>query len=213
MFSDQQYQTIIHEIKNCVCLISSSLQLIEKQHPEVIDFRYWNTTMSDISNLTNLFLELSAYRTPEDVTRKAEDLNKFFQNIINNSTTLFPENIRCIFDIESDLPEIKIDSLRLYHAILNLLKNGAEAMDMSGEISLLAFIQDDFLVIQVHDTGCGISEDNIEKIFTPMYTSKSNGTGLGLSITKNVIEAHNGTLKCSSILGEGTTFTILIPIT
>lgn len=211
MFTGDQYEFILHEIKNSVCLIGSSLQLIEKQHPQVKDFRYWKSTMSDILELTQLFQEFSACRTFENIQKETVNMNTFFFEIQNDFSKLLQDGILCRFEIPFTLPEMEIDPLRIRNAILNLLKNAAEALGTDGEITFSANMDGKMLCIQIHDTGCGIPEENLLNIFTPMFTSKKNGTGLGLPISKIIIEAHGGSISCSSTLGQGSTFTILLP--
>lgn len=212
MFGVEQYEFILHEIKNSVCLIGGSLQLIEKQHPQVREFNYWNSTMSDISKLTHMFEEFSSFRSFKNVKKETVDMNVFFHDIHKNFSTLLQGQSHYRFDIPDILPSMEIDPLWLRNAILNLIKNAAEAVGTDGEIVLSAKMDENNLCIQICDTGCGIPEESLSTIFMPMFTSKSNGTGLGLPISKLIVEAHGGSLNCSSVVGEGSTFTILLPI-
>lgn len=213
MFSEEEYQSILHEIKNTVCLMGSSLQLIEKQHPEVKDFRYWDSIMSDFTNLTSLFQEIAAARQFDNIQQATINANDFLAELQTDLPAFFSEKIHCSFEIADNLPDMKLDALRMRHAIFNLLKNAFEAIDTSGQVILSAFVNGDELCIRVEDNGCGMTETELANIFIPTYTSKSNGSGLGLPITKKIIEAHHGQLECVSIPNEGTTFIIHLPIT
>ena len=96
---------------------------------------------------------------------------------------------------------------------MNLLKNAFEAAEPNNTVSLHAYLEDGKVVVKIQDTGCGISEDQLPTIFEPFVTYKKNGTGLGLAITRNIILMHRGTITVSSVLDEGTTFTVKIPLT
>ena len=191
----EDYAKIFHEIKNYITCISSSLQLIEKTHPEVTDYPYWKDTISDVWALKKMVIEISSAR-----------LCSFYTALCGSKDFL------CSFKTEPDLPELPIDSDRLKRAIFNLIKNSYEAMDGTGEITVSARSEADFVCIDVIDSGGGISPDYLEKIFTPFSTTKQNGTGLGLLITKQTVEAHGGHLTVDSRPHDGCTFSIYLPV-
>ncbi|MBX7219161.1 MAG: FHA domain-containing protein [Blastocatellia bacterium] len=110
-------------------------------------------------------------------------------------------------------PEFYLNEDKLMQVILNLLRNAAQAMPQGGLISIRCLEIDNHTVISVRDTGCGISKEQINRIWDPFYTTKgAEGTGLGLGICRRIIEGHFGTITCQSELEKGTTFTITIPI-
>ena len=212
MFTDQEYQSILHEIKNSVTLIGSSLQLIEKKHPEVIHFPFWNTTMEDIRRLQSLFREISSSRQWEDLHPTRISASDFLQDMEQDLPNILPEYTHCSFTYTMDLPLLFIDTLRMRHAFLNLIKNASEAITQGGQIQISAEATDSHVRITLSDNGCGICPESLSDIFTPQFTTKEEGTGLGLCITKKIIEAHQGTISCESQVGIGTTFTISLPI-
>jgi signal transduction histidine kinase len=95
---------------------------------------------------------------------------------------------------------------------LNLFLNGVQAMPSGGTLSVGVSIQGERLVVEVSDTGCGVEQEALGKIFEPFFSTKQRGTGLGLSIVRGIIEAHKGTIRARSSVGKGTTFTISLPI-
>ena len=104
------------------------------------------------------------------------------------------------------------DKLKLEEVLLNLLRNAREAVGEKGRISLSAERQEDTIVIQCQDNGCGSPEEFIDTIFDPFVTYKENGTGLGLSSSKQTIEAHGGTIYAQSAPETGTVFTVTLPV-
>jgi two-component system, NtrC family, sensor kinase len=96
---------------------------------------------------------------------------------------------------------------------MNLLVNAAQALKEKGEINIRTRQVNRSVEIKISDTGCGLPQENLEKIFEPFFTTKpvGKGTGLGLNVSYNIIKKHNGTIQAASGVGEGTTFTILLP--
>jgi signal transduction histidine kinase len=102
----------------------------------------------------------------------------------------------------------------LKQVVFNLLQNSREAMPNGGKIYLSTnLIHSNSIIIQFHDTGCGLTKDQLSRIFRPFYTTKTNGkgAGLGLSVCKTIIEEFDGTIDLGSKVGEGTVITINIP--
>lgn len=96
--------------------------------------------------------------------------------------------------------------------VLNLARNGIEAMAPKGILSICTRNVTGGVQLEVSDTGSGIPAERLADVFRPFYTSKINGTGLGLAVTKNIIEGHGGTIAVRSKVGEGTVFTIFLPV-
>ena len=109
---------------------------------------------------------------------------------------------------------MRVDPDRINQVLLNLYLNAIESMSAGGELGVKAGVGEDgkSIEIQVSDTGCGIDQDDLTKIFDPYYTTKTSGTGLGLAIAHNIIEAMGGTISVASQLGRGTTFRLVFPI-
>ena len=123
-------------------------------------------------------------------------------------------------DMEKDLPQINGDKKSLEEALINLFVNSLEAMGDHGK--LFVVVQKDYFAsnkhttpcirIDIGDTGCGISEDQIVNIFDPFFTTKSSGTGLGLPLVLNIIRHHGGDIRVKSHINKGTLFSIYLPL-
>lgn len=204
-----------HELRNPITLISSSLQLIESQHPEVKDFKFWNETMNDVQYVCSLLDELSNFN-------KSANLNVSEYSIIDllDSTCsaicgdLNTSKRKFTCNYSKTLPTIIGDSVKIRQVITNLLKNAKDAIDeASGTIHLTAYCKDEsHIQIEISDNGCGIPMEYQDSVFEPFVTYKPNGSGLGLPICKRIVEAHNGTISFQSIQNKGTTFYITVPI-
>ena len=123
----------------------------------------------------------------------------------------FPKNVQLI-DLTENTPTIKIDVDRMKRAFINLIKNAVDAMPDGGKLTITSEKANGKVKIAFADTGMGISEENLKKLFGPLFTTKAKGMGLGLAICKRVVEAHGGTISVESVVGKGTVFTIIIPI-
>ena len=203
---------ISHEVRNPITLINSSLQLIEKQHPEVRDFLFWEDTMRDMKYLLRLLEELSNYNNSEKTNPKRLDAGRWLTEVYSSLSSLSSESFRFSFRLPEDLPAFYADPIKLRQAISNLIRNGFEALEGDGEVTLSASADEQWMRIRIADTGCGIPEEYMDTLFQPFVTHKQDGTGLGLSITKRIIEAHKGKLLIETIPEKGTAFTILLPL-
>ena len=141
--------------------------------------------------------------------------------VLNNTLALIEKqalfhNIKVKKNFQEDLPFILGDNSQLQQVFMNVILNAVQAMEEVGDLTLTTFRdkKDDLVVIEITDTGCGIPEDLIDRIFDPFFTTKEvgEGTGLGLAIAYGIITRHNGRMSVKSKVGEGTTFTIKIPV-
>jgi signal transduction histidine kinase len=110
------------------------------------------------------------------------------------------------------IPPMAIDRSLLRQAVLNLIKNGLEALSQGGAVSVTSRRVDDAVEVSISDTGPGIAPDVGRRLFEQFFTTKPQGTGLGLSITRQIVEEHGGTIRWASTPGAGATFTITLPI-
>ena len=122
-----------------------------------------------------------------------------------------PANIHVI-NLTADKPKVKIDADKMRRVFVNIIKNSVEAMPEGGKLTMKSKENKDKIEFTITDTGAGIPKETLEKLFTPLFTTKAKGMGFGLSICKRIVEAHGGKISAESAVGEGTTFKILIPV-
>lgn len=205
---------ISHEIRNPVALIQSTLDLMAIRHPEITQFDEWDDIMDSMDYLKGLLNDVSEFNNATRLhlqpTHMKEFLTATFRSLQPTLDYLFIHLVT-----ELNLPEtpLLIDPTKFRQALLNLLRNAYEASPMHGIIHFYAFSKDSLLILQIEDNGCGIPPEDLSTLFQPFVTHKKGGTGLGLTITKQIIEAHNGTITVESSPGKGTRFTITLPMT
>lgn len=212
MLSNEDYLNIFHEVKNSITLISGSLQLVAKKHPEVCDFDYWPEAMSEVSFLKNMVVQLSSARLCSHLNPMQVNVSSFLHQISNSALALSGKDFNCSLTLEDNLPFVEIDPQLFKHALVNLIKNAYEAMNGLKPVDIRAFLRNNLLHITISDCGGGLDPAIADNIFHPFITTKTGGSGLGLVITKEIVEAHHGTITCDSRLGEGCTFTITLPL-
>jgi two-component system NtrC family sensor kinase len=173
--------------------------------------------------------KLLSFARKMDSVIKDVDINKLLEDTISmREHEAYLENITFARDYEDDLPLVHSDPSLLRQVVLNLINNAIDAISRGGEITVRSRSRGGmvsssgvksesgrkFVVISVQDTGCGIPEENMSKLFVPFFTTKpiGKGTGLGLSICHGIVQRLGGTISCESQVGKGTTFTVEIPV-
>ena len=212
---------LAHELKNPLFplqLTVENLVRARSQSPEVFDeiFRESSETLlAEISNLKGIigrFSEFSKMPQPQlqpiNINDVVEAVARLFQAQFH---TQGKEAIQCRLELGPHLEPIAADPELLHRALSNLVLNAMDAMPNGGTITLRTLGEDGKTLVQVSDTGTGLTPEEAERIFTPYYTSKQHGTGLGLAIVQSVVSDHGGTISVQSQAGKGTTFVIGLP--
>ena len=135
------------------------------------------------------------------------------KSLINSTLTLTPppENVKVI-DLTQDEQKIQVDKVHISRVFANIIKNAFDAMPNGGNLTIRNKRKEETIEISFEDTGSGMTKEVIDKLWTPLFTTKIKGMGFGLSICKRIVEAHGGNIDVKSVLQKGTTFTIAIPV-
>jgi len=182
-------------------------------HPEVKDFKYWSNLSRDLEYMNTLLTDLSDFSKSETLRISTFSLRSLLEQIsLSFAATIADSEVEYTAKISPSITQITGDKTKLQEVFLNLLKNAYEASLPNKTIYLEASSADDIVQILVRDTGCGITEEQLPTIFEPFTTYKKDGSGLGLAICDNIIKAHGGTISVESVVNEGTTFTISLPL-
>jgi signal transduction histidine kinase len=208
--------SIAHEIKNPLISIQGFARRIGTTEDRDKLEKYAKFIEQEADRLTQVLTKLLGFSRMDEP--KKDFLN---MNDIVDDTVLFMEhhltrfkNVEIAVEKEPDLPLVQVDRIHVQQTVVNILMNAAQAMPGGGKIFIKTGRGDQYVFISITDTGVGIKEEDLEKIFEPFFTTKEKeqGTGLGLSLCKRLIEANAGKIEVESTVGEGTTFTIMIPI-
>lgn len=202
-----------HEIRNPLALITSELQMLSDHHPQLCLDEHWDNIMENLNYIRELLDELSRYQNAGHLSLVSTDTSLWLDRITNTfRPALDYLGIVLETDIPKDLPHLELDQTKIRQALFNLLRNAQESIQHThGKILFSASAIPDGVQITISDNGCGMTEDQIENAFRPFVTYKPGGTGLGLAVTRQIIEAHQGTLCVESTPKEGTSFYIFLP--
>lgn len=202
-----------HELRNPLTLIYSNLQLIEKQHPEVLSFENWNYIQEDLHFLHSMLNDISQYGNSSRLCISEFCFSDFMRQLaLSFAASCTESNINFTSVIPSSLPRFHGDKTKLREVFLNLLINAKDALREKGTIRLQAAHTSDTLIIRVEDNGSGIAREHLDSLFLPFVTYKKNGTGLGLFLCKSIVELHHGKIHIESQEHAGTRVTVALPI-
>lgn len=204
---------ISHEIRNPLTLIYSTAQLLATKHPSLTEDNLWHQLISDINYLNDLTASISIYNKSQQLSPKMTDITQILTEVTENYRPLAEKSKkRLILSIRNTLKPILCDPVKLKQCLVNLIKNSLEATSSGDTIHVTAFSNAMYIQLVISDNGHGIDKNKQSHIFEPFATYKKDGTGLGLPITKQIIEAHNGSIRVFSRLDEGTSFIIALPL-
>lgn len=182
---------------------------IKEDLPDLIESCHEGTTRTK-----NIILDLKNFSRLDEMVVNQIDLPKEIDTTLNILYNKIKHKAEIVKDYEQNLPYIEGYGGQLNQVFMNILDNACYAIEEKGTITIRIHKQDENVIVQFEDTGCGMTEEQTHKIFDPFFTTKpvGEGTGLGLSISYKVIQRHQGTISVSSEVGKGTCFTICLPI-
>ncbi|AFS82956.1 sensor histidine kinase [Candidatus Nitrosopumilus sediminis] len=199
---------IAHDLKNPLTIMHTYAEMLT---PEILakleskDKEKWLRMQNSIFDMERIIEDVLDFARTTEIKKKPTP----FQNILK----LAMNHVKFSYGVAINLPEtnftIRCDARKIEGVLSNLLNNAVQALDGQGEVTVTTSVDSKFFIIKISDSGPGIPEKNLEKIFEPMFTTKTTGTGLGLVICKSIVEQHGGTLSVSN---KPTTFTVTLPL-
>jgi signal transduction histidine kinase len=209
---------VAHEINNplgSILLFADTLyQEADESDPRREDLK---VIIQETLRCKKIVADLLNFARQQDVLAQECDVHDILEQAVSGvSNQEGFRQVHIVRDFASDLPRIQADPSQLIQVFVNLLSNSADAMPEGGTITLeTRRTSDQGVKIVIADTGCGIPEGNLGKLFTPFFTTKpvGKGTGLGLSIVYGIIKMHRGQIGVKSEQGRGTTFEVTLPAT
>lgn len=217
---------LAHEIKNPLGGIKGAAQLLDLELPGKSPLREYTAVMiretERINTIIEGLLDLTRTRQPHWA---GVNLGKILGDILLLQKNAHPgKEIDFLFDLDPSIPEFRGDEDLLTQLFLNLVKNAAEAIADGGVVRISSKIVADyhlnlptgrpapFVTVEIRDNGRGIDREDLERIFTPFYTTKHFGSGLGLPLCQKIVRQHDGMLKAVSEPGSGTLFSVSLPL-
>ncbi|MEI7025950.1 ATP-binding protein [Paenibacillus sp. y28] len=202
---------IAHEIRNPLTSLKGFLQLMHKSTDK--REQYMEIMQEELSRIELIVGELLMVSKPHEMVFRVNNIGKMLRNValLLHSQAML-NNVEIHLMVSGEPIWVRSDENSLKQVFINMLQNAMDAMPVGGVIRLEAFEQDGQAVIRVADQGCGIKESELNKIGQPFFTTKEKGTGLGLTVSFKIIHSHGGTIQIDSKPGEGTIFTVALPL-
>lgn len=205
---------IAHEIRNPLAIIKMIEQTMRSELKDNQDaIHELEVIDEEVERANKVIQSLMEFGKPNKNEKNIYSINEIIEDvliIVNKYTSQYQTEI--LFN-KTDVPRAELDKEQLKQAFVNLIFNSVDAMPMGGNLYIATeYVPDKWIKVVFQDNGEGIADENLDKIFSPFFTTKDEGTGLGLSIVHRIIEDHQGIIKVNSIVGEGTYFEMLFPI-
>jgi len=204
---------IAHEIRNPLASLKGAIEMLrEDRVAKEQKERLTEIALKEMERLNGIITDFLMYSTPMAAEFSAFDLNLVLDDTLEllKNTASARNDISITKDFDGPL-FVNADRQKMHQVFLNLGMNALEAMPDRGELSVSTKRSGNFFEVVFKDTGIGISQENLKKIFYPFFTTKDEGTGLGLAIAYRIIEEHKGKINVISNPGEGTVFKVIIP--
>ena len=199
---------VAHDLKNPLTIIHTYADMLT---PEILtkldpqDREKWFRLQTSVLDMNRIIEDVLDFARTTEIKKKKTSFLSILRLAMNH--------VKTSYGIAIHLPDrdvsVKCDARKMEGVMSNLLNNAVHAVDGQGEVDVEMSTDSKFLTIKVKDSGPGIPENDLEKIFEPMYTTKTTGTGLGLVICKSIVEQHGGTISVSN---KPTTFTVIVPL-
>lgn len=210
---------VAHEIKNPLGSIGIHLDLMKKEmsgKQQIETERVMENLLiikEELERLNRIVMDFLFTVRPMNAELEYDDLNRLIRELVE---FLRPELEQAGIDIRLELvepmPQIRMDARYMKQAVLNVVNNALSAMPDGGTLSIRTAVRGNHLQLRISDTGVGIPDENLEKIFEPYFTTKEFGSGLGLTIVYKIVKEHLGEIAVDSKVGKGASFTLSFPI-
>jgi signal transduction histidine kinase len=204
---------LAHEIRNPLAGIAGVIEIIGRDLPSTSPARaVVKDVRLEIAQINRILTDLLETARPHPPQVRRSNLNTTVEHAVMLARQhVLSKPIKIELQKAPDLSEVEHDSDQIHQVLLNLLLNAVQAMETEGTVRVVIGSRDGYATVIVSDTGRGIPPQHLPNIFRPFYTTKGNGTGLGLSLARRIAEEHHGRIEVSSVVGKGSTFTVLLP--
>jgi signal transduction histidine kinase len=212
--------SIAHEINNPLSGTLNYTQLLarkieRKEADDEIALDYLSKMESELVRSTKLVQNLLNFARQSPLDFQQVNLNSIVNHALDLvSHSVEEQKIRVFNELDPSMPELTADANQLQQVCINLIINAMQAMPKGGRLTLRTYVHNSQITLEVQDTGVGIPQENMSKLFTPFFSTKPEvkGVGLGLAVVYGIVQRHKGKIEVRSKVGEGSTFTVTLPL-
>ena len=210
----QMSAVVAHEIRNPMAGIAAGVEYMGKNiPPDSPQKEGVSMIMGEIGRVNRILEDILSIARPFQLKLSSQAAPDIVEHVLRRyQERIEAKAIRVNCRYAEALPPVRADRERLEQALTNLILNAVEAMTKEGTLTIGLDADDAWLAIVVTDTGSGIPPEARRRIFEPFFTTKARGTGLGLAVARRVVEEHGGAIEVTSQPGQGTTFTVRLPL-
>jgi len=217
-----------HELRHPLSVISNSVYYLNMKLEDADEKlkKHLKIMEREIAVTNKIISDLLSFARGVKPTLRRTQVNNIIQNALSRTTV--PEKVMVVTELGEGLPPLMADPTQIEQVFINMISNSVQAMsnEEEGKLEITTRVEDGFVVTEFKDTGCGISEGNMQRLFEPFFTTKTKGIGLGLAVSKRIVEAHGGSIELESpstgpragsveVMGEmgrGAAFRVKLPI-
>ncbi|MEB3100674.1 PAS domain-containing sensor histidine kinase [Ferviditalea candida] len=203
---------VAHEIRNPLTTLRGFIQIFLAK--DASNKEYLDIMLSELDRINLIVSELLMLAKPQAANFQVKDLKVLVRNVITLlQTQAILHNVQMIAQFDEEPLCVKCEENHLKQVFINIIQNAVEAMSEGGDLAIEVKKHDDGnALIRFADQGCGIPEDRLSKLGEPFYSTKEKGFGLGLMVSYKIIKEHRGTIHVKSLMGQGTTFDVFLPV-
>jgi len=209
----QMAAVVGHEIRNPLSAISNAVYYIKSRigsSDEKIQ-KHLGIMEKEIHESDRIINDLLGFSRTQAPILRPSDINEVVENSL--AVASIPDNVKLEKNLSRVLPSVPVNPDEIRQVFVNLMNNACQAMHEGGVLGVVTEMEESGRVrVSISDTGCGIPEERLPRVFEAFFTTKSRGTGLGLAVVKRIIDRHRGTIQVKSRVGSGTTFVICLPV-
>jgi nitrogen fixation/metabolism regulation signal transduction histidine kinase len=209
---------VAHEIKNPLTPIQLSAEHLQRVHADqskpmgpVLD-NCVGTILGQVRLLRRIASEFSSFASSPTARPARVDLPELVAEVVNPYRTGLQGRVEIFNGVPNRLPQVYVDRTLFARALANIVENALHAMPGHGSLTITAAADQESVTLSISDTGVGMDEESLARVFEPYFSTKTTGTGLGLPIARRNIELIGGTIEVASTKGSGTTVTIRLPL-
>ncbi len=203
---------VAHELRNPLGVISNAVYYLRSVHAEAdkTTRKHLQMISSEVKSAEKIISDLLDLSRTKSAKRDGVVVSALISRVLKSYEA--PEGVHVQVEAASDLPPVYVDAQQVGQVLLNLIANGCQAMEREGGVlSVRGRAVDGGVELSVSDSGCGISEEDMGRLFEPLFTTKARGIGLGLAVSKNLVEVNGGRIEVESEKGAGSSFRVFLP--
>jgi signal transduction histidine kinase len=212
---------VAHEIRNPLNAIGMAIQRLQREFPPTVPetqkeyLRFTDVLRGEVKRVNQIIEQFLFFARPARLDLQMVQIQEVLKDILLLAREAAErQNVQLIDSLAAEIPRLSLDRQRIHEALWNLVNNALQAMPQGGRLEISGSYDPPSkeVVVQVSDTGKGIPEENLGRVFDYYFTTKEKGMGLGLPLAHKIIRDHGGTIEVGSVAGKGTTFRVTLPV-